>query len=269
VRAWLEEHITFRDGAWLLNGAQFATKASIEHADPFFSEWLELSAKLYGRSEASRVLFDSLTGRLATSCMKCHSVDIEAVGDAAPALRVNWRAEFPESDFTVFNHAPHVQIPALTCNGCHSPVADAGRVKRLASEYQAISGEAAKLSAGDPNREALESRLSANDRERKPLVEILGHYLASFKDEKGERMSTNFERAKSNFAGLSRDLCMTCHTPRGAGDSCVMCHDYHVQDNRVRGGWNSPAELTPKRAAVPPVSNAESEDSEPPSEPTQ
>lgn len=32
----------------------------------------------------------------------------------------------------------------------------------------------------------------------------------------------------SNFASLKRETCAQCHTPKGAGDNCTLCHRFHV-----------------------------------------
>ena len=33
---------------------------------------------------------------------------------------------------------------------------------------------------------------------------------------------------ESNFESLDKSQCSECHVPQEAGDSCVMCHNYHV-----------------------------------------
>ncbi len=33
---------------------------------------------------------------------------------------------------------------------------------------------------------------------------------------------------ESNFRHLSKQKCATCHTPKAAGDSCLKCHNYHI-----------------------------------------
>ena len=34
----------------------------------------------------------------------------------------------------------------------------------------------------------------------------------------------------SSFKPMSKATCTTCHTPEAAGDSCLLCHNYHVGD---------------------------------------
>lgn len=38
---------------------------------------------------------------------------------------------------------------------------------------------------------------------------------------------TDPKRFTPDIAQIKRSLCVECHTPRGAGDSCLMCHRYH------------------------------------------
>ena len=40
-----------------------------------------------------------------------------------------------------------------------------------------------------------------------------------------ERDPTKFQ---SNFSPLSKALCIECHQPKVAGDSCLLCHRYHA-----------------------------------------
>ena len=32
----------------------------------------------------------------------------------------------------------------------------------------------------------------------------------------------------ANFTPIEKPLCTDCHVAREAGDSCTMCHNYHV-----------------------------------------
>ena len=34
----------------------------------------------------------------------------------------------------------------------------------------------------------------------------------------------------SNFAPIELNTCADCHTNERAGDSCLLCHNYHVGD---------------------------------------
>jgi hypothetical protein len=46
---------------------------------------------------------------------------------------------------------------------------------------------------------------------------------------------------QSNFAPLSKTLCVQCHQPKIAGDSCLLCHRYHA------GATDKIADAKPKR----------------------
>lgn len=49
-------------------------------------------------------------------------------------------------------------------------------------------------------------------------------YLEAFEKNPG-RDSRIF---RSNFKPIQKDQCASCHTPRFAGDSCLLCHNYHT-----------------------------------------
>ena len=54
--------------------------------------------------------------------------------------------------------------------------------------------------------------------------------------------SRDFHDFASNFQPISRKICVKCHLPDQAGDSCVNCHNYHI-------GKFPPAEIHPKTFA--------------------
>lgn len=53
-------------------------------------------------------------------------------------------------------------------------------------------------------------------------------------DEKADYQSTfkGFDRAKfnSNFSPIKRAVCAECHTESAAGETCLSCHNYHVDE---------------------------------------
>ncbi len=53
-------------------------------------------------------------------------------------------------------------------------------------------------------------------------------YAKFFSGKTGALAERDPEHFQSNFAPLSKTLCMQCHQPRVAGDSCLLCHRYHV-----------------------------------------
>jgi hypothetical protein len=70
-------------------------------------------------------------------------------------------------------------------------------------------------------------------------------YAKFFSGKTGALAERDPEHFQSNFAPLSKTLCMQCHQPRVAGDSCLLCHRYHVGSG---GG-----ELAGVRNMLPPL----------------
>jgi hypothetical protein len=59
--------------------------------------------------------------------------------------------------------------------------------------------------------------------------------LTCHKLEKGAQVRKSYEQGNprsfvSNFAGVKKDLCQTCHKQNVARQDCVLCHRYHVTD---------------------------------------
>jgi hypothetical protein len=44
----------------------------------------------------------------------------------------------------------------------------------------------------------------------------------------GSETAHDATKFQSNFAPISKMLCVQCHQPRVAGDGCVLCHRYHA-----------------------------------------
>lgn len=42
-------------------------------------------------------------------------------------------------------------------------------------------------------------------------------------------LCVNAKKFSSNFAGMRKSMCIECHKPSGARDSCVSCHNYHAE----------------------------------------
>ncbi|HEY1771089.1 MAG TPA: hypothetical protein VGG02_12630 [Chthoniobacterales bacterium] len=63
-------------------------------------------------------------------------------------------------------------------------------------------------------------------------------YFSSEAASLAERAPDHFQ---SNFAPLSKTLCVQCHQPKIAGDSCLLCHRYHA------GATDKIADAKPKR----------------------
>jgi len=53
-------------------------------------------------------------------------------------------------------------------------------------------------------------------------------YAKFFSSEPGTDLVHNAIKFQSNFAPMSRMLCVKCHQRRIAGDACILCHRYHA-----------------------------------------
>ncbi|MCA9217256.1 MAG: hypothetical protein KDB27_29505, partial [Planctomycetales bacterium] len=42
------------------------------------------------------------------------------------------------------------------------------------------------------------------------------------------------ENVVSNFANISKEACANCHSPKAAGESCLKCHNYHIESDFER-----------------------------------
>ncbi len=109
---------------WMAAGGWFQQDYSLEyrsvgHRDAFLKSWINLSASLKGKPEAT-ILFDQLTNPLSMGqCAKCHSVEETANGEA----KINWDPFFRsknEAPFTRFSHDPHFSVISEEgCADCH------------------------------------------------------------------------------------------------------------------------------------------------------
>ena len=235
-RVWFDEHVDPTGPAWVLAAPAFATRGPTSHADRFFVEWLNFAGRHYSERASARVLFDSLTKSLTASCIKCHSVD------AAPDLHggwtarsIGWTSGSHSRGFTRFDHAPHLKLsrgassgPMFDCASCHQPVVDLGRLNRLSSQAARLSEALTGAKESDPNWSALQAQYRTTDADRKALLDQKGAYLAAFRERESDTVRVDFTRPASNFGGITRDLCARCHTRQSAGNTCLTCHNYHV-----------------------------------------
>jgi hypothetical protein len=53
-------------------------------------------------------------------------------------------------------------------------------------------------------------------------------YAKYFSGPAGVEANRDPARFASNFAPLSKALCLRCHQPNVAGDGCLLCHRYHA-----------------------------------------
>ena len=81
-------------------------------------------------------------------------------------------------------------------------------------------------------------------------------YADSFKAAPGDlELGVNFSNRDhvpdefafvSNFDPVTKADCARCHVPGKAGDSCLVCHNYHIQSTNWSAGVDSLSELLTK-----------------------
>ncbi len=62
-------------------------------------------------------------------------------------------------------------------------------------------------------------------------------YAKYFRGDEGARAARDPSHFQSNFSPLPKTLCIECHQPKVAGDSCLLCHRYHADasSNEIAG----------------------------------
>ncbi len=262
-KKWLEGTATVSGETWALREPRSMYYRPIKHADPFITAWLDFSASLYAKSPAAAMVFDELSGRATGSaigaCMKCHSIDAEKNAAGDPVVKVNWKSEQPIRDFTKFNHTPHLKL--MNCAECHRapwvPAVQARMTvaKAASAEEEAVTTAGDGAVAPETEREAEESPAVE---EASPESEVSAAapamaYLDSFKaSTEGLELGVNFSNANhgssghafvSNFEPVAKGDCARCHVQGKAGDSCLICHNYHIKEQNLSMGIQSLRDL--------------------------
>jgi hypothetical protein len=269
VQDWFAETVNAEGENWTLRAPRSIYYRPVRHADPFLTAWLNFTADLYGTSPAATMLFDELSGRregLAIgACMKCHSIDVESGPTGEQVVRVNWMGKQPQREFTKFNHTPHLKL--MDCAQCHraswiSESSDRVQVAKAASaEEEAAAPEPPAEVAADPAPSAAEAPAQ-------PATDMA--YIDSFKAKKGDLeigvKFTNQDHAPgefafvSNFEPVMKSDCARCHVPGKAGDSCLTCHNYHIEKGNWPAGVKSLTELlAAQKPAAPEAAPEEAE----------
>ncbi len=66
--------------------------------------------------------------------------------------------------------------------------------------------------------------------------ESLAAYLDGFRTEIGSaEIGVDFTSFTSNYGGIDKASCTRCHTPKQAGNRCLLCHNYHVDSFAAPG----------------------------------
>ncbi|MEO5717692.1 MAG: hypothetical protein ABIR29_03875, partial [Chthoniobacterales bacterium] len=64
-------------------------------------------------------------------------------------------------------------------------------------------------------------------------IDSKADYAKYFRGETGALAARDPSKFQSNFSPLSKTLCIQCHQPKVAGDSCLLCHRYHAGPSSV------------------------------------
>lgn len=248
VKDWMEASIDLSGGRWTLRTPSSLYYRPTGHADPFLTAWLDYAAARYGRNRAAAMIFDELSGRRqglgVGACMKCHTVDAERDLGGGKAVLVNWKGRPEQREFTKFNHTPHLKL--MDCAQCHrAPWIEDSRARLHVALAASAEEEAAAESGAEPEPAADEPAGDTAAAPDTPTAPAMA-YLDSFKAEKGGlEIGVNFSNWRhtsgefaftSNFEPVAREDCARCHVPGKAGDSCLICHNYHVDhSNRTAG----------------------------------
>jgi hypothetical protein len=199
---------------WHIDESQSAIRfRPSRHADLVPKELIDAFVKIPGIEEepddqtsmgALRSLFRELTDpRGAFRCTKCHSIDRTEDGN----LVANWHALNPESaprDFVAFSHAPHVTL---------------------------LQNDGGSTQGQDQDCRTCHLLEQLEDRDRKFVHPEYENLLGWG--------SVNVDRSTpscSGFGATSKAVCAECHTRQSAGDSCLKCHNYHVDASIHRSG---------------------------------
>ena len=125
------------------------------HADSMLRRWLDVTGRLYNRSDEAKEIFDLLGEPYSSGrCIVCHTTNGPKIREDSikeiQLRKINWSER--QLPFTRFTHRPHLD---QACSACHQ----------------------------------------------------------------GEGFAP----------GITEESCATCHTSEKAGDSCLACHNYHLE----------------------------------------
>ncbi len=177
------------------------------HGDPTLQAWIPFILR---RLERERPLVGADVARRIPAgiqrCLKCHNVDRAADG----TLQVDWTGhEIRRRErLDRFVHAPHLGQDLAALRGA-APLPAWARLPAL---------------EGDPlMRNCLTCHVPT---EHDAHDDFFLHFFQGAKDGVVPGR-TKAHGARSNFSGISRALCATCHAPGQVRSDCLTCHVYH------------------------------------------
>lgn len=190
---WLETSYRITPDAWYPSESpRSVLYRPLGHADPFIKEWIDYTASLYFDNKAAQLLFDDLTGRQTPDVSPGRCTKCHAVDHEIgldKKSRLRMNWTRPESPRRFTRFNHSPHLILLNCISCH--------------DYNTPPAN----DTGDNFR-----------------------YKDSFRAPgTNGKLGTDFLTFKSNFRPLTQIDCAKCHTAQKAGNSCLVCHNYHIQ----------------------------------------
>lgn len=199
-------------GGWYLDNELYVLRYMPSgHADTTLAAWAQFANLL-----SSPAVWDA-SGRdpVLNSCLECHQLH-----GRPSATWDDWKVAQPLAgvkQFTKFNHAPHLTLPAVNrCQYCHvlmdAPVA-------------------ADLETSAPAR-FVSARPGAENTRSLDAMELDEATVAAL-SEVAQRLSGPSSESghagwHGDFKPMQREQCAACHRSGSASDRCTNCHNYHV-----------------------------------------
>ena len=193
-KKWLETSYRITPDAWYPSESpRSVLYRPLGHADPFIKEWIDYTASLYFDNKAAQQLFDDLTGRRAPNASPGRCIKCHAVDhEISLDKKSNLRVNWtrPELPRRFTKFNHSPHLKLLNCISCH--------------DYNTPPAN----NTGENYR-------------YKDSFRALGT---------NGNLGTDFLTFKSNFRPLTQVDCAKCHTAKKAGNSCLICHNYHIQE---------------------------------------
>ncbi len=193
-------------GGWYGDFTELKYKPT-RHADPVLRNWIEFSINAYSNAvgdeekERARIMRESLLSPKngPGACLKCHSVyQVDEV------LAVNWNYEQTREEV-----GPHQRYS----HSSH-PLVEARRKQAHDEEIGPISVENSKPGCATCHQMNTES-----------------DFRGSFDRSLREYEASDPSSYASNFLGITKETCTSCHARSRVAQNCQLCHQYHIEPN--------------------------------------
>ncbi len=138
------------------------------------------------------------------------------------AAQLSGRPDAPNAS-EAFHKLADPQNPGL-CMKCHTPSSAAAR---RVVHWLPIESEPKGQTFTTFNHSAHLSLFGDAGCQMCHVLDPKADYAKYFSGTSGAEANRDPTRFASNFSAFSKTLCLQCHQPKVAGDSCVLCHRYH------------------------------------------